>query len=93
MKTYHAALALAGWYLMAPPLGGGGGIKTTAPLGQWRVVAAFDSADKCNDRQKQDLQDAHEKATTTEDSREREAALVMTQCQCIASDDPRLKGK
>jgi hypothetical protein len=92
MKTHQAALALAGWYLMAPPLGGGA-IKTTAPLEQWRVVAAFDSADKCNDRQKQDLEDAHERARTTENSREREAALVMTQCQCIASDDPRLKGK
>jgi len=91
--TYRAAaLALAGWYLMAPPLGGGG-IKATAPLGQWRVVAAFDNADKCNDRQKLDLKEAHEKARTTEDSREREAALVMTQCQCIASDDPRIKGK
>jgi hypothetical protein len=92
VKTHHAALALAGWYLMAPPPVGGG-IKTTAPLAQWRVVAAFDSADKCNDRQKLDLEEAHEKARTTEDSREREAALVMIQCQCIASDDPRLKEK
>lgn len=54
MKTrlWHvAALSLVGFYLMMPPIGRKGDgridIKGDAPISQWTVVKAFDSASDC----------------------------------------------
>lgn len=44
MKTCHAAaLALLGWYLMVPLVGG----DASAPLSQWRTIDSFDTAQEC----------------------------------------------
>ena len=44
MKTCNvAALALSGWYLIVPPVGG----DASAPLSQWRTIDRFDTAQEC----------------------------------------------
>jgi hypothetical protein len=38
MKLHHtAALAMAGWYMMMPPLGSDGRRDDSAPLPQWKI--------------------------------------------------------
>src|SRR5262245_22527409 len=48
MKARHAAaLALVGWYLMAPPYDRKGNIENHASLGEWDLLQAYDSAAEC----------------------------------------------
>ncbi len=92
MNSYHAAaLVLAGWYLLTPPL-----IKSSesynpkAPLRQWQVWKTFESAPACNEAVKH-LNGAQ---LNSIDPGERYTALMEQtpgfQFQCISSDDPRL---
>ena len=97
MKLRHAALVLAGWYLMMPPATNSSiGIDLGAPLSDWVMVESFDSARECKaahaDMMKGNLVGkAPQNATVTE--RKRAAiALSIRHARCIASDDPRLKG-
>jgi hypothetical protein len=39
---HTAALALVGWYLMAPP-----SPASSVPLNHWLMIGSFDSADQC----------------------------------------------
>jgi hypothetical protein len=99
MKLRHAAaLALTGWYLIAPPAPG---TKPVPPLYKWVRLHEFDTAAQCKQwiRMQKTVpsKDAVVKwgcmtnngdycppsATDTEQSWER----------CVASDDPRLKPK
>jgi len=50
MKALHAAaLALVGWYLMAPPMYlPTYDVDVDAPLSKWKIVGSFDTADECN---------------------------------------------
>jgi hypothetical protein len=94
-----AALALVGWYLMVPPV-----IKTNSaeysgykadfdsPLSRWQVNSAFDSASACNSlsaalvfKGERDMKKTH--------GLDWAIAQSLTQNQCIATDDPRLKEK
>ena len=50
MNLRHAAaLALVGWYLMAPPIRPGGGVDLGTPMFQWNHIADFDSAEACDE--------------------------------------------
>ena len=47
MKPRHAAaLALAGWYLMMPPMGNGK-VYVTAPLSMWQIVVSVATLKDC----------------------------------------------
>jgi hypothetical protein len=97
VNVLHAAvLALVGWYLMVPP-----GIESSlrvdpdAPIGTWVHYGSYDSANECEENihylhQQADKfsndQRAHPKTL-----KESEAAQFMSG-ECIATDDPRLKG-
>jgi hypothetical protein len=43
---HGAALALAGWYLMMPPISGRT-VDPNAPLATWHVFQSFDSVKEC----------------------------------------------
>jgi hypothetical protein len=62
MNLRHAAaLALVGWYLLAPPIAHDPGHwhpKMTAPLNEWIVAKSFDSASECEKRLAQDNEKA-----------------------------------
>jgi len=91
MKRRHAAaLALVGWYLMLPPVKQGT-IHTEAPLGKWEVNEAFESAERCNQGRKSNLNDAVQQLKNpASDALDRITAMDFLKAQCIASDDPRL---
>jgi hypothetical protein len=95
---HAAALALVGWYLMVPPLttstAGRTLVNSSAPLTAWLTIASYDTARECN-------------AVWTDTLRTRTAIVAalgeksspfvkggaVAAARCIASDDPRLKGK
>ena len=95
MNPRHAAaLALVGWYLIAPSFSKQGNWQPnlTAPLSYWAVIQSFDSAKEC-----EDFRTATQKrfgAPPTTPTNAKEAARAGAQyAQCISSDDPRLKQK
>jgi hypothetical protein len=84
MKPRHAAaLALASWYLLTPPLRGGGKPDAQAPISAWTVFRKFDSTAACQEW-KYKLETRARKS-----GRYGPRPVFM----CIASDDPRLKEK
>ncbi len=90
MKLRHAAaLALVGWYLMVPPLNADGTPNAHAPLSQWSMDGSYDTAKECTDRFHSDMNVA---AGLKRDLGGMNARLSVNDEQCIATDDPRLKG-
>ena len=83
MKLHHAAaLALVGWYLMAPPtrrIRDEAVFDDDQPLSQWKQIGTYDTAKECTAR--------IDYMQTLPLAEEIGAAFV----RCIASDDPRLK--
>jgi len=96
MNLRHAvALAAVGWYLMVPPFGYGD-FNENAPISQWSTDTSFDTAKECEDyrvsankKTQADLPPHGSKPTDSAQA----FAVKMLLGQCIASDDPRLKGK
>lgn len=93
---HAAALVLVGWYLIVPP----SAFKVSdlasglEPLWQWLQIGSFDSANACEqgrrmmiDKFMADLQRDSGDATAVH------GFDAFYYSQCLASDDPRLKGK
>jgi hypothetical protein len=79
MKLHHAAaLAVAGWYLMIPPLGSDGRRDDSAPLPQWKIRGSFDTAVECADALVELLD---------RDFPEMERQAIHAS-RCISTDDP-----
>ncbi len=108
MNLRHAAvLALVGWYLMVPPNLVGGAANYDVPLKDWYIVGSFDQAAECAKEQDRSLNAAAEyQRTYSSDPLHAVASLralghrfdlctdgQMSAATCIATDDPRLKGK
>ncbi len=105
MKPRHAAaLALAGWYLMWPPLRvtwldwlqgrTSESLQKYAPVAEWNVHKAFATPAECNAAQAaevQDTMDALQKNQSDETLEINAESAIYS--QCIATDDPRLKEK
>ena len=102
MKLRHtAALALTGWYLMLPPTVGTVSsanvrIEDHAPFSQWEILDSFDAAKDC----------AQARGLTWKRGEKYPVPTVITPktleqlsagrdnfATCVATDDPRLKGK
>src|SRR5215469_9574420 len=103
MRLSHAAaLAMIGWYLLAPPImsdpeptGPHNAAESSAlmaPLGFWLKYDEFDSATECKDeelnRWRMGAREFAKKPTSAED---RAVAFRNAQVQYVASDNPRLK--
>jgi hypothetical protein len=86
MKLHLAAvLAMAGWYLMTPPLQDNGRYDTSAPLSKWRVESGFGNGQDCK-KTVADLIERASKQARRDDLQELKVA------QCVSADDPRIKG-
>jgi hypothetical protein len=108
IKPRHAAaLALVGWYLMAPPIAhdsqghATGKVLNWLPLSSWEQISSFDTAKACEDYQSNQVMTtasavtaAKKRAQTTQQLRNIDADWGQTDlAKCVASDDPRLKSK
>jgi len=108
MNLRHAAaLALAGWYLMTPPIESclgafsGGSCKKT-PLSKWQIGATRDSLADCEEskavwiekgRMYLGRSDARSRTRGLRMAPDEASYLADTEATCVASDDPRLKEK
>jgi hypothetical protein len=100
VKLRHAAaLALVGWYLMMPPVGENGKNDTGAPLNRSHHRHTFDSAHDCEKAlAAARLSEALGIASLSQrEGLSEQDALGLGRFsrdwQCIATDDPRFKGK
>ena len=77
---------LVGSYLMVPPLYQNGTTDLSVPLSEWRQIDVFDTAPECVAGADEVYNDAKaDKDDPVQVKRENAA-------ECIATDDPRLKG-
>jgi hypothetical protein len=93
-----AALALVGWYLMAPPTypGPNGSFvtKTAVPLRLWQNIGSYDQVADCEDERRAflDLKRTESASTFAKESSQVKLSIVSSwSAICIAADDPRLK--
>lgn len=96
MNLRHAAvLAIVGWYLMiAPPQVQQGSVVGTdllAPLSHWGNVHAFETADQC-EADKPIYRSQVAATAGLPPAYKAGIAESGMSLQCVASDDPRLKG-
>jgi hypothetical protein len=104
VKLRHAAaLALVGWYVIAPPYYV---VPTTVPpytnyevdenatLDKWAIIDAYDSARECEAKLSIFVQLGVAPSDPGPNPR-KNAALGerLRDCLCVATDDPRLKPK
>jgi hypothetical protein len=94
MKPHHAAaLALAAWFLMMPPpkpVGDHFVTNFTAPLSKWTRVRRFEEQSQC-----ETVRASYQKKPTGNlviMLGAQQAQATTKASQCVASDDPRLKG-
>ena len=94
MKHRHAAaLALVAWFLMMPPpkpVGDHFETNFNAPLTKWTEVRRFDLQAQC-----ETVREAYQRKPTGNlviMLGAAEAQATTKASQCVASDDPRLKG-
>jgi hypothetical protein len=105
-SRHAAALALVGWYLMVPPVEScigafSGGACNPTPLVKWRIVAPYDSLSGCENVKARWVEkgqmylemEASNGSRTMRMSVNEASATTDMAVTCIASDDPRLKGK
>ena len=99
MNLRHAAaLALVGWYLMMPP----GNLNTcpdsNTPISEWEVSASFDTATQCTSAKNKQWNDAFHAQAKVGFKGQCGGGFdplwsKLMQAECIATDDPRLKGR
>ena len=102
MKSPHAAaLALVGWYLLAPPTYPGPNAsfvtKTAVPLRLWQNIGSYDQWVECDDERQAflDLKITESPVTSTfakEPLHVKLAIVGSWSAVCVDTDDPRLKG-
>jgi hypothetical protein len=95
MNLRHAAaLALVGWYLMISPLDPANmtQVDTGAPLSKWHSMKTYSSKTEC-DKGRDDERATGARGLNSRSQTKRVIATALSSAQCIATDDPRLKGK
>ena len=86
-------VVLIGWLLIAPPLKTPAfQVDTQAPLGEWKLMGKYDTADKCKARQAK-VAAAAPRFKLPDSAQQSAVRLRMTKYQCVTDDDPRLKPK
>jgi len=85
--SHVAALVLAGWYLMYPPMTPDGKNLTDAPLAKWGTAACFDTAKECEAARIHGQRSAKDLSGRFAVFKER-----FDLARCVATDDPRLNG-
>jgi hypothetical protein len=87
MNLRHAtALAFLGWYLMVPHNG------PNEPISEWYHAGSFDTAERCTALLQWEKTDDYSKQAQGTPIEKQEYQNALKDAQCVATDDPRLKG-
>jgi hypothetical protein len=100
VKLRHAAaLALVGWYLMAPSTypGPNGSFvtKSTVPLRLWQNIGSYDHVVDCEDERRAflDLKKTESPSAFAKESLRVKLSIISSwSAVCVSTEDPRLKG-
>jgi hypothetical protein len=94
-----AAFALVVWYLLSPPFPRSATtVDINAPLHTWQLIDGFDTAQQCTNNRSRERELLDDPKTVAElEAKDKDWNLAtararMVASQCIASDDPHLKG-
>ena len=88
MKLSHAAvLALVGWYLMVPIPG-----IDNQPISTWSHIQSYDTAKECEDGMTEWFERHQRDGFALKGFEPNQVKNAFLQAECIATDDPRLKG-
>jgi hypothetical protein len=99
MKPCRAAILLAGWYLIAPPMYENYNSKhkllstrayANAPLAAWTNFGTYPTREKCEAQRHNDFDDAI-KAGPGSTERDRALWESSRAAMCVSADDPRMK--
>src|SRR5689334_3502296 len=94
-RCTRATVALLGWYLIAPPYHRVE-MSVRAPLSQWQIIAAFDTAADCESARgsliESNADDARQGRFYFDPESKQPITTFSELFRCIATDDPRLKG-
>jgi hypothetical protein len=99
MRACHAAIVLAGWCLIAPPMYENYNSKhkllstrayVSAPLPAWTNFGTYPTREKCEAQRHNDFGDAV-KAGPGSSARDRALWESSRAAMCVSADDPRLK--
>ena len=102
MKNSALALALVGWYLLTPTLGKDNLPDYDASVPMWTLQHVFDSAADCDLMRSRWRERAHRMGKAASEKKNlapEDEKITLEQfydfedCECIASDDPRLREK
>lgn len=107
VKPRHAAaIALVGCYLMVPPARLQHAtrpfdlVRPNAPLSEWTIWKTFDSAKDCEHQKAEEYREGSNALKRLQFPRNdaqnnfyAEMKVAKMFAECIATDDPRLKGK
>jgi hypothetical protein len=97
MNLRHAtAIALAGWYLIAPPESYKKHLDqdvTAIPLGIWKILNSFDDANSYEQSRHDFNSDGVKRINHPKDSSDRFLGIRFGAAVYVATDDPRLKEK
>ena len=86
-RRHAAAIALLGWYLLAPMFDKDNGkVLPNVPLGKWQNLGSFDTASECRAQ----LADFQKQLGANGTIPLNEGQEGAKQFVCIATDDPRL---
>ena len=93
-----AVILAVGWYVMAPPLIGPSAmndlrVDVKAQLSEWTSNGSFDTASECREALAEQTRDLKNRAAAATGTAKNNLRLLALMSQCIATDDPRLKGK
>jgi hypothetical protein len=77
-------IAIAGWYLLYPPVTQQGSPDSYPALSQWHIDGSYGSAVDCHEAQRSDLNALQGLKQDASDF------LQVQVGRCIAADDPRL---
>jgi hypothetical protein len=96
MKLRHgAALVIVGWYLIGPPVHQPKHeepyLDEHAAYHDWKIVMTFSEQVPCEQERDRHIQSVHD--DFAEFGKTNIWALQLLESDCLASDDPRLKGK
>jgi hypothetical protein len=87
----YTLLAIAGWYLIYPPVSHRGLPNCQASLSKWEIDGSYGTASDCDAAYHSDLSSMRGLDTDTDDAEDAHNAFLQTRAgRCIASDDPRL---
>jgi len=100
MKPRHAvALALVGWYLMVPPFhldktGVIDAVNDYAPISTWERLRSYDAIADCEADRRKNIEATKQMLGQRNLAGNLGALRILDaeDAQCIATNDPRLKG-